>query len=94
MPPACHTTKRSQVMSGRYNIRIPQPTMESSGSHGTPGQRNGRRLSGSVRRSTMTPAETMMKAKSVPMLVNSMASLMSTNIAGSPTATPVRMVVT
>jgi hypothetical protein len=42
----------------------------------------------------MTPTETRMKANKVPMLVNSIASLMSTNIAGMPTKTPVRMVVT
>ena len=56
---------------------------------GESGTRNGRFMSGLVRRSTGTATETTMKAKSVPMLTRSARALSGTNPASSATNTMV-----
>jgi hypothetical protein len=65
-----------------------------SGVMGTNGTRNGRGRSGSLRRSTITPADTSTKANNVPMLVRSTTSEMFANAENAATNTPVRMVPT
>src|SRR6516162_9401764 len=64
------------------------------GKVGTNGTRNGRGRSGLTRRSTLTPRQTKMNAKSVPMFVRSASSPIFVTIAMTPTMTPVQIVVT
>jgi hypothetical protein len=66
-PMISQTKKRSQVSSGRLSINTRQQTMEIPGSSGTQGTRKPRGRSGCFLRSTMTPAETRIKANNVPM---------------------------
>ena len=62
--------------------------MDRIGTSGTSGTRNDRGRSGCFLRSTITLAATMMKANSVPMLVNSANVSMSQRPAGIPTRNP------
>src|SRR5579884_3194601 len=68
--------------------------MEINGVTGTHGTRNGRGRLASVRRSTITPADTSTNANSVPMLVRSTTSAMLANAAKNATKMPVRIVPT
>src|SRR6476619_5524016 len=77
---------------GSWTIRYTQATIEISGVIGTQGTRNGRGRAGSVRRNTITPAETNTNANSVPMFVRSTTSAMFANAAKNATNTPVRIV--
>ena len=65
-----------------------------SGVNGEPQTRKGRWRSGSLTRRMITPRETRMKAKSVPMLVRSTTSAMLATAAKLPTKSPVMIVPT
>src|SRR4029434_9925480 len=71
-----------------------QDPIPRTGTTGTQGVRNARGRSGSRFRRMRTPVHTSAKAKRVPIFVRSTISSMLVNIAHTPTATPVRMVVT
>jgi hypothetical protein len=66
-------------------IRYRQATAESTGSTGEPGIRNGRAISGRVRRSTGTETDTSTNANSVPMLTRSASTVSFTNEASTNT---------
>ena len=87
-PMVSHIKKRSQVMTVSPVISPAHNTMEIKGNQGTSGTRNPRRRSGCVRRRMITPSETSTKAKSVPILERSAASLIAKIPAGMPTAKP------
>src|SRR5438552_3355260 len=82
-----------EVTRGRLSIRTKQKITPRIGNSGTNGTRNGLGRLGCVRRKTMTPRQTRMKAKSVPMLVRSASEPISTTAAMPPTKTPVQIVV-
>ena len=65
-----------------------------TGTHGIPGVRNGRGVSGAVRRSMSTPVHTIAKASSVPMLTRTPRTVMGKRPEAIATSTPVMMVVT
>jgi len=79
-------------MVGRATMREVQATMARSGTAGTNGTRNGRGIPGRVRRSTITPAETMMKAASVPMLTSSATEPRGRRLAMAAVTSPTRRV--
>src|SRR5664280_3012112 len=72
---------RIHVMNGSPAARKRHEPTATIGSHGTSGTLNGRFASGWVRRSTITPAATIAKANSVPMLVRSTISSMLAKLA-------------
>ena len=65
----------------------PQTMMPSADTTGTAGTRNPRSNSGLRTRMIQTPAQTRMKAKSVPMLVISPVTSAGTNAASMPVKT-------
>ena len=65
-----------------------------TGTRGTKGVRNARFLPGSLCRRTITPAQTSMNAKRVPMFVSSTISLILATAETAATTTPVQIVVT
>src|SRR3982751_5187166 len=69
-------------------------TIEMIGVKGTPGTRNGRGRSGSVRLRKITPADTSTNANNVPIFVRSTTSAMFANAANVATKSPVRIVPT
>jgi hypothetical protein len=83
---AGQTRNRSQVSTARLDINATQQTPDTIGSTGECGVRNGRGMSGRVRRSTGTAIDTTRKANSVPMLTISASVLSGTSAAM--TATP------
>ena len=61
----------SQVSPGRERINQNAASIPAIGVNGTHGVLNGRGMSGRLRRSTHTPAQTITKASSVPILTSS-----------------------
>ena len=80
-------TRRIHVSAGRKSIMPTQHRMPSTGMRGTKGVRKARSAAGIVRRTTITPAHTRVKAKSVPMLVISPATRAGTSPASTLTST-------
>ena len=79
-----HMTRRIHVSAGRKSIMLTQQSTPAAGVQGTKGVLKLRGALGCVRRTTMTPKQTNEKAKSVPMLVISPATLAGTTPASSP----------
>src|SRR5215472_12431992 len=63
------TTKRSQLLRPREYIKAKLTSIPKIGTTGTQGVRNGRSCAGFFLRITQTPAHSITKANSVPMLV-------------------------
>ena len=80
--------------SGKPAISPTQQKIPRRGTVGTKGVRNGRWRSGRVRRRTITPAHTIAKASSVPMLTSSPSSWIGNRPATIAATEPVRIVVT
>ena len=78
-------SSRIHVSAGRESMTIKQIIMPNNGIAGTKGTRKAPSDVGIVRRMMRTPAQTNMKAKSVPMLVISPATLAGTKAARRPT---------
>ena len=91
-PITSQTKKRSQVSSGRLSISTRQQKMEIPGSSGTHGTRKPRGRSGCFLRSTITPAETRIKANNVPMFERSANQLISKMPPGIQTTKPATQV--
>src|ERR1017187_3878226 len=70
-PITSQTKKRTHVSTGSDIISTRHVTIDRPGRYGDPGTRNPRGRSGCLRRSTITPAETTMKANSVPIFARS-----------------------
>src|SRR5213079_614207 len=83
---------RHQFSAGSENIKSRQVSMPRIGVKGTKGTRNGRSAAGCVRRMMSTAAQTMTKAKSVPMLTTSSNTVMGKNAASVATKRPVTRV--
>src|SRR6266850_296800 len=94
IPTTSHNPNRIQVIHGRPSIKYRQEITPRIGMKGTQGVLNDLGRFGSRLRRTRIPMHTRMKANSVPMFVRSTISSILVNIAHTPTATPVRMVVT
>jgi len=83
------TTKRICVTSGSMIINMPQKMMDNAGTTGTKGHLKARSLSGAFFRKTMTAADTMMNAQSVPIFVNSATTPMGRKPATIPQTTQI-----
>src|SRR5258708_39713064 len=70
MPMASQMISRSQVSPGSERISQNADNIPAIGVKGTHGVLNGRGISGRLRRRTHTPAQTITKASSVPMLTS------------------------
>ena len=79
---------------GSPNISTKLTAADSSGRTGTHGILNGRGRSGRVRRSTITPNDTITNAISVPMLTSDPSVPIGVNPAASATTMPVTIVET
>ena len=77
----------------RLSISQNEASTERIGITGTNGTRNGRSRSGWLRRSTITPIATRMKANSVPMLTSSASVFSGMKKASAATTAPVIRVV-
>src|SRR5258708_1337041 len=88
IPTASHTNNRIHVTSGRKSIMPNEITMPRIEVTGIQGARNGRANSGRRILRVQTPAHTMMKASSVPILVISPKPARGTVDAKPPPPTP------
>src|SRR6476646_3593213 len=92
MPMISQMMRRNHVSPGKERISQNAESMPAIGVKGTHGVLNGRGISGRLRRSTQTPAQTITKASSVPMLTNSPRIPIGISAAKNATKIPTMMV--
>src|SRR5207249_2873495 len=93
-PASSQYAKRFHVISGRNHIKTTQETIPRIGTNGNRGTLKALGRCGSLMRRIMIPVQTRTNANKVPIFVRSTISSILTNIAQTPTATPVKIVVT
>src|ERR1043166_8554827 len=92
MPITSQMTRRIHVSNGKERISQNAASIPQMGVKGTHGVLNGRGISGRLRRSTQTPAQTITKASSVQILTNSPRMPIGISAAKNATKIPTMMV--
>src|SRR6185436_7101472 len=91
-PRAIQANSRHQLADGSENMSIRHESTPMTGTNGTHGQRNGRSALGYFLRMISTAAQTITKAKSVPMFVRWSRASIGRKPAMTTTPQPIRIV--